>query len=78
MWGSVGGILKAICVVCFDFQTIKHLSGIPVHFCTYSLSRAGLFMTRQVKYVTSGGCGLKGQCHFQVSNIINNSRMGEG
>ena len=41
------------------------------------MARAGLFMKRQVKYVTSEGCGLKSQGHFQVANIINSDWIGK-
>jgi hypothetical protein len=34
-------------------------------------------MERQVKYVTSEGCGLKMQGHFQVPNIINSDWIGD-
>ena len=41
------------------------------------VTRAGLFVKRQVKYVTSEGCGLKSQGHFQAANIMNSDRLGE-
>ena len=36
VWGRVGGIVKTMCAICFEFRRIKYLSGTPVHFCTYS------------------------------------------
>ena len=39
VWGRVGGIVKMMCAICFEFRRIKHLSGTPVHFCTYSGTR---------------------------------------
>jgi hypothetical protein len=36
VWGRVGGIVKTRCAICFEFRTIKYLSGTPVYFYTYS------------------------------------------
>jgi len=52
------------------FQALLYISARTV-------ARAGLFMKRQIMYVTSEGCGLKSQGHFQVANIINSDLIGE-
>ena len=41
------------------------------------VARAALFTKRQIKYITSEGCGLKCQGHLQVANIINSDWIGE-
>jgi hypothetical protein len=42
-----------------------------------TVSRAGLFMMRQVKYALSARCGLGSEGHIQMSDIINSDWMGE-
>jgi len=49
-----------------QLSTFQSLLDISAHI----VARVGLFMTRHVNYITSEGCGLKGQSHFQDSNII--------
>ena len=53
-----------------SFQALLYISA-------RTAASAGLFMKREVKCVTSEGCGLKGQRHFQVENIINSDWIGE-
>jgi hypothetical protein len=52
------------------FQALLYISA-------RAIARAGLFMKRQFKYLTSEGCGLKSQEHFLVANIINSDWIGE-
>jgi hypothetical protein len=49
------------------FQALLYISA-----CT--VAQAGFFMKWQVKYVTSEGCGLKNQGHFQMAN---SDKMGD-
>ena len=53
-----------------SFQALLYISA-------RTAASAGLFMKREVKCVTSEGCGLKGQGNFQLANIINSDWIGE-
>lgn len=75
-----GAELVELCRRCvpsdLDWEQLSTFQAL-LYISARTVARAGLFMKRQVKCVTSEGCGLKSQGHFQVANIINSDWIGE-
>ena len=56
-----------------EFSTFQALLFISAR----RVAQAVLFTKRQIKYITSEGCGLKSQGNLQVANILNSDWIGE-